>query len=63
MKECRELLRRCQELTCLWKSFKNPSANSKPLKGIQVTVQHSPVDKLMEMTSPVAIWLLEHKNT
>lgn len=45
-----------RELVCPWKSLKNPSWNRKPLKGTQVTAQHSLVDMLMEMTSPTAIW-------
>lgn len=48
-----------------WLAFGNPLKtlwNRKPLETIQVTAHHSPVDEIMEMTSPVAIWLLEHKN-
>lgn len=51
-----------RELPCFWKSLKNPSWNRKPLKGTQETAQRSLVDKLVEMPSPIALWLLEHKN-
>lgn len=55
MKECRELLRRCQGIGLPLAIIKNPPLKQETLKSIQVTAQHSPVDKLMKMASPTVI--------
>lgn len=55
MKECRELLRRCQGMGLPLAIIKKSLLKQETLKSIQVTAQHFPVDKLMEMASPTVI--------